>query len=192
MSGSSWSALNPLDARVLWATDPLAVRRVERVARLAGCSEEIARSSLRRLVGRDAWLEPTAAVRADGCVLVGATLRWSTSREARSQSSRYAASVRGIMPLAGTDGSEDPAVVRGDVPMIVEETGMEGQRLRVTSDRGGMILWTVSERSGMARRARDGKARELAGSRTLNPRPEAVVDETFRSSEFFDARIWCR
>ena len=40
----------------------------------------------------------------------------------------------------------------------------------------------------MARRARDGKAQELAASRTLNPRPEAVVDEAFRSSEFFDAR----
>ena len=40
----------------------------------------------------------------------------------------------------------------------------------------------------MARRARDGKAQELAASRTLNPRPEAVVDEGFRSSEFFDAR----
>jgi transposase len=41
----------------------------------------------------------------------------------------------------------------------------------------------------MARRARDGKARELAVSRTLNPRPEAVVDEGFRgSAEFFDAR----
>jgi transposase len=39
----------------------------------------------------------------------------------------------------------------------------------------------------MARRERDGKAQELAGSRTLNPRPEAVVDEGFRSSEFFDA-----
>ncbi len=40
----------------------------------------------------------------------------------------------------------------------------------------------------MARRARDGKAEELAASRTLNPRPEAVVDEAFRSAEFFDAR----
>lgn len=40
----------------------------------------------------------------------------------------------------------------------------------------------------MARRARDGKVEELARSRTLNPRPEAVVDEEFRSSEFFDAR----
>jgi transposase len=44
------------------------------------------------------------------------------------------------------------------------------------------------ERSGMARRARDGKQRELAASRTLNPRPEGVVDEAFRFSEFFDAR----
>jgi len=40
----------------------------------------------------------------------------------------------------------------------------------------------------MARRAGDGKAKELAGSRTLNPRPEAVVDDGFGSSEFFDAR----
>ncbi len=40
----------------------------------------------------------------------------------------------------------------------------------------------------MARRAGDGKAQELAGSRTLNPRPATVVDEGFGSSEFFDAR----
>jgi transposase len=40
----------------------------------------------------------------------------------------------------------------------------------------------------MARPARDGKAQELARSRTLNPRAGAVVDEGFRSSEFFDAR----
>jgi transposase len=40
----------------------------------------------------------------------------------------------------------------------------------------------------MTRRERDGKARELAASRTLNRRPEAVVDEAFVSSEFFDAR----
>lgn len=40
----------------------------------------------------------------------------------------------------------------------------------------------------MSRRAGDGKAQELARSRTLNPRPEAVVDEAFGSSEFFDAR----
>ena len=40
----------------------------------------------------------------------------------------------------------------------------------------------------MAARASDGKARELTASRTLNPRPEAVVDQGFRSAEFFDAR----
>ena len=40
----------------------------------------------------------------------------------------------------------------------------------------------------MARRERDGKAQELAASRTLNPRSEAVLDEGFRSAEFFDAR----
>ena len=52
MSGACWLALSPLDARVLRATDAFDVRRVERVARLAGCSEELARSSLRRLRGR--------------------------------------------------------------------------------------------------------------------------------------------
>jgi transposase len=40
----------------------------------------------------------------------------------------------------------------------------------------------------MAGRAVDGKAQELARLRTLNPRPEAIVDEAFASSEFFDAR----
>jgi hypothetical protein len=44
--------LSGLDARVLRATDAFAVRRVDRVARLAGCSEELAASSLRRLRGR--------------------------------------------------------------------------------------------------------------------------------------------
>lgn len=40
----------------------------------------------------------------------------------------------------------------------------------------------------MARRGGNGKAEELARSRTLNRRPEAVRDEAFRSSAFFDAR----
>jgi transposase len=38
------------------------------------------------------------------------------------------------------------------------------------------------------RRVRDAKVESLRESRTLNPRPEAVVDEAFTSSEFFDAR----
>jgi transposase len=40
----------------------------------------------------------------------------------------------------------------------------------------------------MTRRRTDGKAEELERSRTLNPHPEAVRDEAFLSSEFFDAR----
>ena len=40
----------------------------------------------------------------------------------------------------------------------------------------------------MARQPPHGKARELGRSRTLNPRPEAVSEEAFASSEFFDAR----
>ncbi len=59
MAGARWSRswlvalrLNPLDVRVLRATDPLQVRGVEGVARLAGCSDDVARSSLRRLRGR--------------------------------------------------------------------------------------------------------------------------------------------
>lgn len=40
----------------------------------------------------------------------------------------------------------------------------------------------------MTGQRQDRKAEELARSRTLNPRPEVVVDEAFASSEFFDAR----
>ena len=40
----------------------------------------------------------------------------------------------------------------------------------------------------MARQAPDGKAEELARSRTLNPHPEAVTDAAFGASEFLDAR----
>jgi hypothetical protein len=60
MTGPAWLALSALDARVLRATDPFRKRSVERVARLAGCSEELARSSLRRLRGR-------MLVEVDGC-----------------------------------------------------------------------------------------------------------------------------
>ena len=55
------------------------------------------------------------------------------------------------------------------------------------SDGRRISIWTMSERSGVARREHDAKARELAASRTLNPRPEAVVDEAFAASDFFDA-----
>ena len=41
----------------------------------------------------------------------------------------------------------------------------------------------------MARKRKpDAKVAALAETRTLNPRPEAVRDEQFASSEFFDAR----
>jgi transposase len=40
----------------------------------------------------------------------------------------------------------------------------------------------------VARRKRDPKVEALTESRTLNPRPEAVTDEAFTSSEFFDPR----
>ncbi len=43
----------------------------------------------------------------------------------------------------------------------------------------------------MARRPRpDPKLEALRESGTLNPRPAAVADETFRGSDFFDARDW--
>jgi transposase len=40
----------------------------------------------------------------------------------------------------------------------------------------------------MARRAKDPKAAELAATRTLNRHPEAVTDQGFAASEFFDPR----
>jgi len=40
----------------------------------------------------------------------------------------------------------------------------------------------------VARRRQDPKVEALRAERSLNPRPEAVTDEEFASSEFFDAR----
>ena len=40
----------------------------------------------------------------------------------------------------------------------------------------------------MARRRQDPKVEALRAERSLNPRPQTVTDEEFRSSEFFDAR----
>lgn len=41
--------LSPLDARVLRAVDPFYIRTVERVAKLAGCDQDVATSALKRL-----------------------------------------------------------------------------------------------------------------------------------------------
>ena len=41
---------------------------------------------------------------------------------------------------------------------------------------------------GVAKRRVDPKAEALAEARTLNPHPEAVTDEQFGSSAFFDAK----
>src|SRR5215510_1178731 len=48
----------------------------------------------------------------------------------------------------------------------------------------------ITREEGVVVRKRkpDAKEAALAESRTLNPRPEAVHDEQFASSEFFDAR----
>jgi len=70
MTGAVSLALSALDVRVLRATDPFRERTVERVARVAGCSEDLARSSLRRLRGRT-LVEP------DGCRPIG----WLRTRD---------------------------------------------------------------------------------------------------------------
>jgi hypothetical protein len=43
--------LSPLDARVLRAVDPMRERTAARIAELAGCRQDVASSSLRRLRG---------------------------------------------------------------------------------------------------------------------------------------------
>ena len=59
-----------------------------------------------------------------------------------------------------------------------------------SSLRFGIIPLTYQMRRCVLARKRkpDAKEAALAESRTLNPRPEAVRDEQFASSEFFDAR----
>jgi transposase len=46
------------------------------------------------------------------------------------------------------------------------------------------VIWEA----GMAKPKQDPKAAALRAERSLNPRPEDVVDEAFRALEFFDAR----
>ena len=82
--------------------------------------------------------------------------------KARPCQTDYAASVRWIMPLADTRGSEGLASNRRHEAACIAWMGMEGQRLCVPSDSACIIVWTVSERSGMARRAGDGKSLELS------------------------------
>ena len=52
--------LSPVDARVLRAVDPSYIRTVARIAKLAGCADDVAASSLKRL-RRRMLTEP------DGC-----------------------------------------------------------------------------------------------------------------------------
>ena len=52
MTGGSWLQLTLLDVRVLRATDAYRERTAERVACMAGCSQEEARRSLKRLRGK--------------------------------------------------------------------------------------------------------------------------------------------
>jgi hypothetical protein len=52
MTGAPWLQLRSLDARVLRATDAYRERTADRVARMAGCSVEEARRSLKRLRGK--------------------------------------------------------------------------------------------------------------------------------------------
>jgi transposase len=53
---------------------------------------------------------------------------------------------------------------------------------------GGIMCLTVIEGRAMARSREDPKVQALRAERSLNPRPEAVSDERFASSEFLDAR----
>ena len=64
MTDAPWLQLTVLDARALRATDAYRERSAECVARMAGCSQEEARRSLKRLRGK-LMIEP------DGRCLTG-------------------------------------------------------------------------------------------------------------------------
>src|SRR6266508_3510848 len=51
-----------------------------------------------------------------------------------------------------------------------------------------MILTLMSFGGAMTRRGQDPKVDALRAERSLNPRPDAVTDEAFASSEFLDPR----
>src|SRR3546814_3354437 len=77
--------------------------------------------------------------------------------------------------------------VAGHAAVISRLVGVSETRPTVYN--GIIILTLVSRRLIVARKRKpDAKETALAETRTLNPRPQAVCDEQFASSEFFDAR----
>lgn len=83
-------ARTSLDVRVLRATDPSYIRSVERVAALAGCSQELALSALRRLRGR-------MLVEVDG----SRPARWLRTRDGDVALEHEPTQVRGACPPRG-------------------------------------------------------------------------------------------
>src|SRR3977135_1271055 len=100
----------------------------------------------------------------------------------------YAMVVRVIMPLSPPNrivAFGGPQHFGLNIRSIGAQTGVS---VRNPKHSGGIIKLTHWTEVGMAgKRKPDPKAAALAETRTLNPRPEAVRDEQFGSSEFFDA-----
>jgi transposase len=88
--------------------------------------------------------------------------------------------VNKILPDSPDDGFDSSSIdqIRGQI-----QTTM----LDAISQTGIMILTSVwFERGAMARRRHDPKLEALRAERSVNPRPEAVTDEAFSASTFFD------
>ena len=97
--------------------------------------------------------------------------------------------VRTITPIAW--GGDDSHLSRSPFNLVIGpcNVGAIGVSLLSTGRYGGIIHLTLGCEVGVtSKRKPDPKEQALAQTRTLNPRPEAVRDEQFGSSEFFDAR----
>lgn len=72
------------------------------------------------------------------------------------------------------------------IAVISRWAGVSGIRASISS--GIIALTSIGKVVVVRKRKPDAKEAALAETRTLNPRPEAVGDEQFVSSAFFDAR----
>lgn len=95
----------------------------------------------------------------------------------------YAASVREIvpLPLSGSVGWAIPSQLRWPRGLTVLDCPSLIGIIRLTS-------LSFERGTTMAPRRQDPKLEALRAERSVNSRPEAVLDQAFAASEFFDAR----
>src|SRR4051794_35368772 len=133
------------------------------------------------------WSWRPAAARC-GSPICSISLRCWTACERRARTARrkhdYAEHVSGIVPVRLPAGWQPAAISPADWLLCKIQRDEWGA---VPSDSDGIMVLTPHPEVAMAQ-GEDPKVAALREQRSLNVRPERVVDERFAGSEFLDAR----